>query len=63
MTSHETRNHTCKPGYWLENTAPLGHTPNWVEVLAPAMSGDPNHTDNELRIFGYTVKDLLAKQY
>lgn len=25
--------------------------------------GNPNHPDHDFRVFGYTVPDLLAKQY
>lgn len=54
MTSKEARGHKIRPGYWLENIAPLGGDPDWREVVAPHNSG---------LLFGYEPSDLLAKQY
>jgi hypothetical protein len=56
MTTQEMMKTQHKPGYWFENVAPLGDPPNWREKVAP-------HTPRDDLIFGYTVPDLLAKQY
>lgn len=55
MTSKEAFLHQCKPGYWLENVAPLGSPPDWVERV------QPQTPDNKL--FGYDEKEFLQKQY
>ena len=55
MTSKEAMRHTCKPGYWLENIAPLGELPDWQERVAPIPESG--------LLFGYEERAFLAKQY
>ena len=55
MTSEEMRNSKAKPGYWFENISKLGCEPKWVEVPVPHVEKD--------NLFGYGIKEFMAKQY
>ena len=46
-------------GHSWRNNEPLGESPIWREVPYPVESVDPNHET----LFGYEVKEFLAKQY
>jgi hypothetical protein len=50
--------HTCQPGRWLYNQAPLGEPPDWIEQIEPP-AFDPNDT----RLFGYDQQAFLKRQY
>lgn len=58
MTSKEARRFKCKPGYWLENVAPLGEAADWQERVKPQ---DVPATVETL--FGYDVDTFMRKQY
>lgn len=56
MTSQEMMKAApCAPGYWFENIAPLGETPDWRERHIPYVAPDT--------LFGYEPKAFLRKQY
>lgn len=55
MTSREAFRHTCRPGYWLRNIAPLGEPPDWREEVQPQRDMG--------RLFGYDRDEFMAKQY
>lgn len=55
MTSKEAMKHKCRPGYWLENVAPLGETPDWREVVAPI--------PDDGKLFGYDAREFMSRQY
>ena len=57
MTSQEAFKHICKPGYWLENVAPLGVSPVWLEKV------EAQPTDYNGPIFGYPETEFLQRQY
>lgn len=59
MTSKESRSHTCKPGNWLWNIAPLGEAPDWQEQAMP----DIVDINSALTLFGYEQKEFMRKQY
>jgi hypothetical protein len=46
-------------GHSWRNNEPLGESPIWREVPYPVESVDPNHQT----LFGYDVKEFMAKQY
>ena len=55
MNSHTMLKTKCKPGYWHVNVAPLGEDPFWEEQPMPV--------NQDEKLFGYDVKEFLAKQY
>lgn len=55
MTSQEMMKAKCKPGYWWVNVAPLDESPDWQAQVAPLKPDD--------KLFGYDVKEFMAKQY
>jgi hypothetical protein len=50
---------TLPKGHSWRNNEPLGESPIWREVPYPVESVDPNHET----LFGYEVKEFMAKQY
>ena len=51
-----TKRDPLKPGYWWQNTAPLGEKPTWKQRPEP-------HAADDGRLFGYDAAEFLAKQY
>lgn len=66
MTSREMRRGVLKPGHIWYDQAPLGESPDWVQVPKPAdfdSAGDPNAQCYSPKLFGYDVDMFMAKQY
>lgn len=66
MTSQEMMKVALKPEHIWCNVAALGCDPDWCQIPKPVdfdLAGNPNSHIYEPKLFGYSEKQFLAKQY
>ena len=66
MTSQEMMKALCPAGFIFSNVANVDEPQNWVLQEKPKNwddEGNPNHPVHDNKLFGYSEKEFMAKQY